>query len=229
LDRVYQVIYSNVDLLAGYTKDEMLLFTLFSQLIFYFVTGLLIPNVREFIRGVNKGSLDMVLTKPYPALFYTLTRTLNVVSLLRDSIMPLVFLVLVINWSNIHTTVIAGLVSLAILFLGSLTIYFIIFISALPTIRIGEGEALFNVVFNLSLDTLNSVPYEGFNDIYTLKTFFTFVIPILLANGVSVSVFLNKTDWLPALTWSVISFILVSLITVYLWRLSLRSYSSASS
>src|SRR3990167_9318864 len=63
------VIYANVDLVAGYTRNQMLLFLFNGQIAFY--TGWLFhKNLQELIVSVNKGSLDLLLVKPMPSLFY---------------------------------------------------------------------------------------------------------------------------------------------------------------
>jgi len=222
------VIYSNVDLLAGYTRDEMLAYALIGQFTYYLVASLLMKNIYNFIRGINKGSLDLVLTKPMPSLFYTLTRTINLAATLRDASIPLITLLLITNWSNVNVSFLSAVAAIIIAFIGSLSFYLILFWCSLPSIKIGEGEALVDLGVWFGFETINAVPYEGFNQFPLFQKLFV-IIPLLISTGLSSSVLLQKTDWLPVLLWTLISFILVSLITVYLWRLSLRSYSSASS
>ena len=66
------VVYSNIQLLAGYTRDQMLLFLLVGQSVYY-LGWVIQGNLDELISSVNRGNLDLILAKPVPSLIVVAT------------------------------------------------------------------------------------------------------------------------------------------------------------
>ena len=80
---LFHVIYSNTTLLAGWTKDQTYFFLgmfFASDALF---TTLFQRNFWNFSDLVNKGELDILLTKPVHPLFIALTRWMNLSNLLN--------------------------------------------------------------------------------------------------------------------------------------------------
>jgi hypothetical protein len=105
-----------------------------------------------------------------PSLFYTLTRTINVAATLRDASIPLITLLLITNWSNVNISLLSTVAAIIIAFIGSLSFYLILFWCSLPSIKIGEGEALVDLGVWFGFETINAVPYEGFDQFPFSKT-----------------------------------------------------------
>lgn len=78
---LFSVIYSNVDTLAGWTKEQVFFF-----LGVFFASDALFTtffqrNFWTFSDLVNKGELDLFLTKPVHPLFLALTRSFNLTAI----------------------------------------------------------------------------------------------------------------------------------------------------
>ena len=218
------VIFANVNELAGYTKNEMLFFSMMAQLNFYLIYFWSFNNVEDMIVDVNKGNLDMVLTKPLPGLFYVSTRRLNALSILRDSIPPLAILITVIDWSTLHFSAWKILAAFLIMIFGQLAMNTFLFLLALPAFKYGEATEFLGLGFPL---TGNDIPYEALTK--TLRVFFSTVVPAFISAGISASVLLGKTD---ALTMVLFSFVVATFamgVKIFTWKWALKSYTSASS
>src|SRR5258708_1946848 len=111
------VLYSNVKLIAGYSKDEMLLFMFVGQ-IGYYISWLFHSNLLELIQDVNKGRLDTLLVKPVPSLFYVTFKKIRLFSVVRDCVPPMIVLGLFINWSKLSLTLDSSLAGFVVTLLG---------------------------------------------------------------------------------------------------------------
>lgn len=78
---LFTVIYANVDTLAGWTKEQVYFFLgiFFATDALY--TTLFQRNFWQFSDLVNKGELDILLTKPVSPLFLALSRWVNITNI----------------------------------------------------------------------------------------------------------------------------------------------------
>lgn len=218
------ILYSNVTTIAGYTRDEMLFFTLVGQFNFYTLFSWSDGNLSNLIQDVNRGNLDLILTRPLPHLFYVSTRRITLVRLIRDSLVPIVAVYIVINWNTITLEVHNVLAGLVVMVSGLISFHVVQFYLALPVFWKGEAQQVFNmsyVLFN------QDIPYEGYP--LTLRTALTVLVPIITATALTTSVMLGKTD-APLMAGIAVCVALVALLLRRAgWRMALRNYSSASS
>lgn len=78
---LFTVIYSNVSMLAGWSKEQVFFFLgifFASDALF---TTLFQKNFWDFSNLVNRGELDILLTKPIHPLFLALTRYMNITAI----------------------------------------------------------------------------------------------------------------------------------------------------
>ncbi len=61
------ILYGNVKMIAGYTKNDMLLFFLIGQIAYYITANISFEVMDDLIISVNRGDLDLILTKPIPS------------------------------------------------------------------------------------------------------------------------------------------------------------------
>ena len=80
---LFTIIYANVPTLAGWTRDQVFFFLgiFFSADALY--TTLFQRNFWQFSDLVNKGELDILLTKPVHPLFLALSRWINISNILN--------------------------------------------------------------------------------------------------------------------------------------------------
>lgn len=218
------VIFSNVTTFAGYSKNEILFLTFIGQITFYLAWSISLTNTKNLIENVNTGSLDLLLTKPVPTLFYLQTKTISVINLLRDGIPTLILISLSIEWSALHLNPILIACGIGTFIAGHIAFNGFQFLFALPVFWYGEAQNIFGISYSF-IDS--SVPYEGYPK--SIRNGIAIIIPLILATQVTTSVILGKSD---AITWLLISFIVAiffSLLKRFGWKKALQNYSSASS
>jgi ABC-2 type transport system permease protein len=218
------IIYANVTTLAGYTRNEMLFLVLINQISFYSLYSWSFNNIKDMVMDVNDGSFDLLLVKPLPALFYTTFRTISLLTILRDGIPALLFIVLAIDWSTIHLTPLNLLLGIVTFVAGQFAINGFIFILGLPVFWFGQAADLLGLSYPF---TSVNLPYEGIGA--KLRLGLTLVIPALVPASLTASVLLNKADpWL-GVSLAIMAALFLSAAKQWLWQRALLSYTSASS
>lgn len=218
------VVYANVPQVAGYSRDDMLFYTLVNQVNFFSLFSWSQNNLADLITDVNRGDLDLVLTKPLPHLFYITFRRVSIIQLFKDAIIPIIALIYVINWHQLMLTPQSIAIGVVILICGQIAFHTIQLLLAVPVFWKGEAQSL----FTLSYILFNSnIPYEGYPS--GLRIFLTIFLPILISTALTVSVMLNKIDPWMALVVSLVIATFASLLRTWIWNLALRNYTSASS
>lgn len=220
------VLYSNVNLIAGYAKDEMLLFMFVGQIGFYIV-WLFHFNLVELIQDVNKGRLDMLLVKPVPSLFYVTFKKVRLFSIIRDCLPPMIVLFLSINWSTLSLTVQSFVFGLCITLLGISCAHVIHFLATISVFWLGESESILSLSQEFEYNLGKVIPIEAFSK--EMRLVFTTVVPVMISTGIATSVILQKTSALPALLLSLVVTIGALTVRQLAWRQALKVYTSASS
>ncbi|MBD3365938.1 hypothetical protein GF360_01190 [candidate division WWE3 bacterium] len=220
-----QILYGNVDTFAGYTKTEMLILVFIAQFNFYVDWLWNTNNLNFLINAIREGDLDIILSRPIPALFFVTFKEISIVNRIKDSLPNVILISLFIDWSQIHTNGIRIVTAIILFILGQLAWHGFRFLFALPTFFIGNARQIFQV--SGALGDLKDIPFEGFPD--KLKTAFTTVIPSLIAARLSTSVLLGKTQPLPALLLASTVAVIFLILKQVGWIIALRKYSSASS
>jgi len=93
----YKVLILKFNNIAGYGFNELLLLNLFGQIFYYSSFGFFKKNIDNLINGVKRGTLDFVLLRPIPSLFYISFKSLPLVSTFRDSIINISISALIID------------------------------------------------------------------------------------------------------------------------------------
>lgn len=220
------VLYANVKSVAGYGRDEMLLFMFMGQ-IAYYLSWTIHSNIDWLIEIVNTGQLDLVLSKPVPSLFYITFGRVRLFSVLRDCIPPMLVLTLVINWQNLNLSGLNVAVGIVICLLGIAAAHCVHFISSLPVFWVGQSSQMIDLSESLEYNVGKVIPYEGFGR--KLQFFFTAFVPYLISAGVATSVMLGKTPAIISLFGVLIITTGALLAKGYAWKIALKSYTSASS
>lgn len=223
----FDVLYANVDSIAGYSRNEMLVFFLVAQVGFFLNWGLWMQNLKEFITSVNQGELDLLLMRPAPALFYITHRRIKILSLVRDALPPMVAIIVSIHWSILVFTLPNLIAGLAIFVLGMICLHVFQFLTALPVFWLGESKSMLRI--SITVDSGSKLlPLEGFanNPVrFVLGT----IAPVLISAGFSASVILGKSDAVSMFLLALIVTTVALYIRDIAWQLALRNYTSASS
>jgi ABC-2 type transport system permease protein len=220
-----KVIYSNVKLFAGYSETEMLFLILLSQLSFYTDWLWSTNNITSMIDSVRTGELDLILSKPLPSLFYITFREISLINRVKDGLPNIILIALLLNWSQIHTSLDKVVVGVLIFFCGQVAWHCFRFIFALPVFFMGQSTQIFQI--SGTLTNTNNIPFEGFAG--SLKTLFVSCVPVLITAQMSVSVMLGKSNSLHMLILATAVAGVFLILKQIGWIIALRNYSSASS
>lgn len=220
------VLYSNVKLIAGYSKDEMLLFMFMGQ-VGYYISWLFHANLLELIQDVNKGRLDTLLIRPVPSLFYITFKKVRLFSVVRDCFPPMIVLGLFINWSRLTLNTSSFFAGFAITLLGIVCVHVVHLISSLPVFWLGESENILNLSQEFEYNIGKVIPFEGFGR--NFRIVFSTLVPVMISAGVATSVILMKLPIFPTLIWVLIVTIMALIVRQWMWKIALRTYTSASS
>lgn len=220
------VAYNNVDVVAGYTKNDSLFLSLVGQLNYYIMWVWGAGNVASMITDVNRGGLDLILTKPLPSLFYVSTRRIGLVGFFTQGMVTIIMIALFINWSVIYISPLNLFLGIIVFICGQLALNAFQFAFAIPVFWQGEATEL----SSLSLEFIGMPTQIPFEALYpSLKALFTTLIPVAISTVVCTSVLLNKSNPIPLTILSAGVALLAILFKSYLWRLAMRQYTSASS
>lgn len=220
------VIYANVKTFAGYDRNEMFFFFFIGQVAF-FVNATVNGNLVELIDDVKLGNLDLVLTKPLPALFYVTFKRIRIVSMLRDGFIPIIGPALMVNWSMIHISTSSLVAGILILFFGEIILYTLQFLAAVLVFWLGESLSIYRFVNDMDHIPGRTIPLEGFS--FNWKIVFGSVFPVLVLTGFSTSVLLGKSEPWILVIWAGLVVLLALTVRHFVWLQALRNYTSASS
>lgn len=222
------VIFQNVTSLAGYTRDEVLLFNILSQVWAFFLLGIVFKNFEIFIQSVNTGELDLVLTKPVPELFYILFRNISIIGMLRDFLPSFLTLILVVNWDNLNILQSNLILGVLIMFVGLVCSLCFHFIATLPVFWLGDNAGITDLFIEVEdRSGHTNFVYEAWNSFWRIV--FTVVLPTAISTAIATSVIIGKS---PGVEMFIISFsvmVIFIVIVNILWKISLKNYTSASS
>lgn len=221
-----EVLYSNVNSIAGYSRDQLLLFMLVGQA-GYYLTWTIHYNLEDLITSVNRGVLDTLLIKPVPSLFYITFKKVKIFSILRDCIPPTLILVSIINWGNLIFTPTNLLIGIAIMIMGTITMHVIHLLSTIPVFWLGESSSILSLTDSAEYNIGKVVPYEGFSN--NLKVVFTTIFPALISAGIATSVILGKINPTTYFFGTLAIMALALFIRTYAWNKAIKIYTSASS
>jgi len=219
------ILYTNIDTFAGYSKNEMFFIVFIGQLTFYIGWGIFAGNIEILSDDIYNGTLDFILLKPVSSIFFVSLRKLPIVSAIRDGLPNILTIVILINWSALSLNTINIIWGIIIFIMGQIIWHCIRFILILPSFWLGSAKQFWGVSYELQ-DTHN-VPFEGY--VRGLRIFFSTVLPILIVNAMSVSVMLNRSSGMIMTVWATLVAIVFLIIINWLWKISLRNYTSATS
>ncbi len=221
------VLYANVKSIAGYSRDEMLFFFLIGQISYYQWWFLTIQNFYDFIQDVNRGDLDLILTKPVPALFYISIKRMYFYSMMRDGIPPTLLIGLSINWSNLEFATINVILGILVIFMGQLILHILVFIATVPVIWLGESKKIIKLLLEFEGNANRRIPLQGFGEIG--KFTFGCLLPVMLGASFPVAILLNKSDPIFLFTWTLLVLIFMLFLRLAVWKIAIANYTSSSS
>ncbi|UUZ84750.1 ABC-2 family transporter protein [Paenibacillus sp. P26] len=218
------VIYRIGVHINGVSPDQIILFIGAYTLMAGLYATFFYSNFIRLPEHVRTGTLDMMMTKPISLQFMATLRTIDI----GYSIPNLVggILLVVFGWrrSGIPFTPANTAGFIGFLLLGVVLTYAIFLIPQLIsfwTVKTGGVNEISNALFDF-----NQMPMSIYNK--TIQRAGTFVLPVFLITNLSPLYVMQRLS--PGqLLWGLAAPVLFLLITRGIWRIAIRSYTSASS
>lgn len=221
------IIYSQIETIAGYNYSQMLMFTLIGQISFYTNWFWSMGGIQQMIRDVNSGRLDLILSKPLPALWYVTIQKVNLPSILAQSIPAMIpLLVLLVKHWSFALTLRAVFLAAVSFICGIVLIHCLSFILALSVFWTGQSRAMIGLGHQLSYFG-NTIPLEAYPKVVVFLGLT--VIPFLAHIALTTSYLLGKTVSLSYLLIILAATAIFIIAKIKLWQAALRRYASASS
>jgi len=225
---------------TGWGKWEFFVFLATTLLVNSLVQMFFMPNIQQFSELIRTGKLDFALLKPIDTQFLISFEKVN-----WPSTANFLFGILLMSISLFQLThrptepieLTVGMVALFAVFLlcGVAILYSLMIVLAASSIWLGRNTSLYDFWFYIT--SFSRYPMEIYNAGtlgLTLKMVFTFAIPILIVVNVPARILaqpmgVDSTDkWLLS-GYMIIATALSLLFSRWVFKMSLKSYRSASS
>ncbi|MEK6577965.1 MAG: ABC-2 family transporter protein, partial [Bdellovibrionota bacterium] len=219
----FKIIYLHTGQLGGWNEPQIFIFVAGYCMVDALLMTFIANNMWWLPQTINKGELDYYLVRPVSTLFFVSLRDFAVPSLIN-----LAFTFGIMIWAVLRYPVAIPMWKMLIFFLGIVNGCFIFYcLNVMANILVfwthsarGFGELVWH------LARLGERPdriYRGW-----VRRILIFVFPFLVISSFPARVVLDPFDWKILAHMIGVSIALFTA-TLSLWKLGLRSYSSASS
>jgi ABC-2 type transport system permease protein len=218
------VIYSHTDHIADWTKWEVVLLMATSNFIQQFFSAFVFSNLTQLSELVRTGKLDFMLLLPVNTRFLVSFRQVDLGGYINSAVG---LAVLCYAGYQLHLAPSAAQVAGFILLAGaSMVIHYSLMLSlASASFWTVRSQGIIWGYYNLfNIARLPDAAFRG-----AFKAFFTFALPMLLVANVPAKLLIQKlqSPWEMALLAGMsVGFLALS---EFVWRSSIRHYTSASS
>lgn len=239
---LFEIIYSNVDSINDWSREEYFAFMATGMLINAIVETFFMPNCANFSELIRTGNLDFVLLKPIDTQFLISFEKVNIANL-NQIVLALALLAYSLSAMGAVITPVNVTIYLLLIAAGVVFFYSLMIVLASTSIWFGRNQGLYDFWFYITVfarypreiygsgpggNTPSEMSEWAAGDV--LQFSFSFIIPILLVVTVPARVLLGKAldpNWLIGVAF--IAPVCALLVSRAVFHWSLRSYRSASS
>ena len=218
-----QFLYLQVNVIAGWSKWEMILLVTTNMLVQQIFQMLLMTNLNKLPELIRTGRLDFFLAQPASAQFLISTRLFELGSVVNVVVVGIVCVIAIaqLNWSFS----LAGLVVYPLLILLGVLIHYSVLLMLMSlAFWMTRAQGFINAYY--SAFQIARLPRQAFHG--PTRVFFTWGLPLLLIANVPASTLLHGWNLTDMAGMAGITTILVALSTT-VFQAGLRRYGSASS
>lgn len=231
---LYEIIYSNVDAIQGWSREQYFAFMATGMLINSIIEMFFMPNCAHFSELIRTGNLDFALLKPIDTQFLISCEKVEL-SMLNQMLFSVALLTYGLIGIGEPVSMLQVAAYLTFVIVGVMFFYSLMIAVAAMSVWLGRNQGLYDFWFYITV--FARYPrniYDGVDDSRiepgeVLQSAFTYIVPILLVVTVPAEVIGKSLEsWalpLVSLTASLVGLVAARLI--FQW--SLKSYRSASS
>ena len=218
----YEILFLNVDTIAGWTKSQVLLVQGFYFMIEMVMWGMMWENMRQIPEKINKGTMDLELLKPVNHQFMLSFKTFSLDNM-NNFVLGVATIGYALKIGNVTPNLSSFSLALASFILACIFIYSAWFSTMCIAFWFDRIENLYHLF--PALRNFWKIPQPFFKGF--LRTLFTFVIPITLVTTVPTEFLLGRFNWLNLLVLFV--FAIASLFfSRWFFSVAVKRYSGAS-
>lgn len=218
------VIYSHTDSIATWGKWEVILLIGAAQFIQQIFHGIFLNNCTQLSENIRTGKLDFMLLLPVNTRFLISMRTVDLGSFVNATLAVGVML-FAANQMQLSPTVWQVIGFLLLCMAGVIIHYSLMFSLACISFFTVRAQGIVWGYYNLfNIARLPDAAFRGF-----FRVFFTFAVPMLIVANVPVKLLAAKLDS----PWEMLLMLAMAAVcgvfSEWVWRASVRNYTSASS
>jgi len=216
-----QFLYLQVNVIAGWSKWEMILLVTTNMLIQQIFQMLLMTNLIKLPELIRTGKLDFFLAQPASAQFLVSTRFFELGSVINTFVAALVCFIAI---SHLHMSVIGLLFFPCLVIFGVLIHYALLLMLMSLAFWMTRAQGFINAYYNVF--QIARLPREAFHG--PARIVFTWAIPLLLIANVPARTLLYGLNGFDLVGMAAATVVLFTLSTA-VFQAGLRRYGSASS
>lgn len=214
-------IYDHVTNIGPWEKDQLLFFITFMLMIDNLHMMIFSQSFWEFSRNIVTGQLDYIILKPMHSIFSVFFRHFRASSLFNT---PLFLGHLIYYGIQVELTYLDWLMLPLLITLSMLVLILIEFIMSTSMFWLTDGMGI--NFLRMQMQQLARWPnfiYKGL-----VRKALTVLVPILLIGSGPVHFIFNKEAW-QLLGFMVFAIVALTIFLLFIWKIGLRRYDSASS
>jgi ABC-2 type transport system permease protein len=218
------VLYLHTDTIGSWSKWQVVTLIGASHLIQQIFTALFLTNMMQISENIRTGRLDFMLLLPVNTRFLVSLRQVDLGGFVNaaSAVAVMIYACARMHFSPTLPHVLAFILLVGV---GILIHYSLMFMLASTSFWSVRAQGIVWGYYNLF--NIARLPDEAFRGVF--KAFFTFAIPMILVVNVPVRLLVSKLshpwDIAPLLGMAVVCYLL----SEWVWKISLRRYTSASS
>jgi len=219
----YQVLYSNIQEVAGWNYHEMIFLIGLNMLSsFVVLSSVVILNLNMLPEQIKDGKIDLTLTKPLNSLFYITLQRNYIVGYI--SMLP-GFYLMYYGFSNLgYTLSLLNLLSGIVIFCsGYIIAYSILVMFASMSFRFINATTLARLGQRIILE-FKMKPHQIFTG--GLRILFMFIFPVIFMSSVPAEAIMQGVNvWYVLLSLALAAIFLF--LTIKVWNFMIKEYTSA--
>ncbi len=215
------LFYQRDQAFSGWTFDEALIVLGVFTLLTGFSAALLVPNLSKIVDHVESGTLDFILLKPIDSQLHVSVRAFSLWGI--PDVALGVGLIVYGGWSAGITVprvlLFGGALGCAALLLYGL--WFLLASTSIWFIRVYNAAEVLRGLLEAGRFPIAAYPAG-------VRVFFTFVVPVAFMTTTPASILVGRASF-EQVGWALVAALVAFGLSRTVWKVALRSYTSASS
>lgn len=217
------IVFTKINTIAGWNFGDVLVLNGVYLLANTASWLLFRGGINDFDRVINRGEFDFYLVRPVSAQFYASIQRIDIEDVARG-VVGVAILIYGLAQNNATISLIHLPLFFITFFCGQAVLYAVFLTLKTISFKAIQGWATNNIAFRFQ--ELASYPTDIYRGI--LKTFYTFILPLVFVVTVPTKALLGKLPFELAIG-SMVAAIISLFVARFFWQMGIKNYSSASS